>query len=381
MLCIFEARDFNCVVREAQLKKQSTKNFVKHTAADFFAGSGLASEGLKSSFKVIWANDIDKNKAKTYMANHGTSYFTHSPIENLSYTEIPNHDLSWASFPCQDLSLAGKNGGIRAQRSGTVWYWLDLLKNIKSRPKIVVAENVQGLISGKNGQNYIALHTALNNLGYKCGALMLNASTWVPQSRVRIFVVGVKEDLRTEAYISHEPTWAHSNDIIKLSQRIDNFTFWNIAQPKKTSATLSDLIDFTVPYDNEKTIERNLALITEKHWQKVKNAEAQGNKVFAGYKRTRNGKQCLELRTDGIAGCLRTPAGGSSRQHLLIATESGYKTRLLSIKEAAQLMGARKSYKFPGSYNDGYKAIGDAVAVPVVKHLADCLLEPILNDN
>lgn len=377
----FEARGCSFVKREAQLKVKSTENFTKHTAADFFAGSGLASEGLKKSFEVIWANDIDKNKAATYIANHGDSYFTHSPIENLTPEEIPSHDLSWASFPCQDLSLAGKKQGIMAERSGTVWYWLNLLRDMKSRPKIVVAENVQGLISGNNGQNYLTLHKALNDLGYKCGALILNASNWIPQSRVRIFVVGVQAKLKTEAYVSHEPTWAHTKDIVKLAQRIDSFTFWSMPQPKKKLVDLSSLIDFSVPYDDEETMERNLALITEKHWQKVKQAEELGHKVFAGYKRTRNGKQCLELRTDGMAGCLRTPAGGSSRQHLLIASDGSYKTRLLSIAEAAQLMGAKRSYKFPGSYNDGYKAIGDAVAVPVVKHLAGSLLEPILKAN
>ena len=101
---------------------------------------------------------------------------------------------------------------------------------------------------------------------------------------------------------------------------------------------------------------------------------AGGSKVFTGYKRIRAAN--TEIRTDGIAGCCehhRVGAVGSS-----INSPTGYQTRLLSIGEAARLMGARRTYKFPGSYNDGYKALGDAVAVPVVRHLAKHLLEPLL---
>jgi DNA (cytosine-5)-methyltransferase 1 len=99
--------------------------------------------------------------------------------------------------------------------------------------------------------------------------------------------------------------------------------------------------------------------------------------VFPGYKRIRNGKQVLELRFDNVAGCLRTPQGGSSRQFLVIHRDSGFETRLLTVGETARLMGVRDSYRLEGTYNDSYKAMGDAVAVPVVRHLARHLLAPL----
>ena len=99
--------------------------------------------------------------------------------------------------------------------------------------------------------------------------------------------------------------------------------------------------------------------------------------VYTGYRRTRNHKQVLEVRTDGIAGCLRTPRGGSSRQIVLIAENGHLKTRLLTVREAARLMGAPDSFQLPGSYNDGYMAMGDAVAFPVAKFLSEHLLAPI----
>ena len=98
---------------------------------------------------------------------------------------------------------------------------------------------------------------------------------------------------------------------------------------------------------------------------------------FPAYKRTRKGRQVLELRFDGIAGCLRTPEGGSSRQILVITENGDIRTRLLTVRETARLMGAPDDYKLPGSYNDGYKAMGDAVAVPVARFLAENLLAPI----
>lgn len=99
--------------------------------------------------------------------------------------------------------------------------------------------------------------------------------------------------------------------------------------------------------------------------------------VAPGYKRTRAGKQVLELRFDNVAGCLRTPSGGSSRQILVIRKNGELRSRLLTVKETARLMGAPEEYKIPGSYNDGYKAMGDAVAFPVARWLAEKLLLPL----
>jgi DNA (cytosine-5)-methyltransferase 1 len=98
-----------------------------------------------------------------------------------------------------------------------------------------------------------------------------------------------------------------------------------------------------------------------------------------GYKRTRQGRQVLELRFDDVAGCLRTPQGGSSRQFLILKRRDHMDARLLTIPETARLMGAPTSYKLPSMYhyNDGYKAMGDAVAVPVATYLAQHLLSKL----
>ena len=99
--------------------------------------------------------------------------------------------------------------------------------------------------------------------------------------------------------------------------------------------------------------------------------------LATGYRRTRYGQQQLELRFDGIAGCLRTPEGGSSRQYLVVKEDGQTHARLLTVREAARLMGAPDCFAIPGSYNDGYKAMGDAVAMPVVKFIGERFLEKL----
>ena len=117
------------------------------TMHEFFAGSGLVAYGLKGMFTPIWANDISEQKAAVYKANFGDDYFRLGDIKNVHGYDLPFAHLSWASFPCQDLSLAGSLGGIHASRSGLVWEWLRVLDEIPQKPKILLLENVTGLLS------------------------------------------------------------------------------------------------------------------------------------------------------------------------------------------------------------------------------------------
>jgi DNA (cytosine-5)-methyltransferase 1 len=118
--------------------------------------------------------------------------------------------------------------------------------------------------------------------------------------------------------------------------------------------------------------------------EKIRAARDAGRRVVGTlYRRTRlceDGvkRQRAEVRFDGVAGCLRTPAGGSSRQTILIVEGGAVRSRLLSAREAARLMGLPEDYELPPNYNEAYHLVGDGVAVPVVRHLAANLLEPLL---
>lgn len=349
----------------------------KPTSLDFFAGSGLVAEGLKGFFQTVWANDICEKKAKVFCSNHDKKIFHLGSIEDVKGGDIPPAVLSWGSFPCQDLSLAGNMGGLSSSRSGLVWQWLRVMDELPTRPPLAVAENVVGLVSAAKGENYRKLHNALVERGYKVGAVMIDASHWVPQSRKRVFVIAVNAKIPTHHLEADHPVWCHSASIVRAAEGLKGWVWWNLPKPPARKKKLDDLIEFSVPCDEPEKQERLLQLVPENHRKKMTTATQSGRAVFPGYKRIRHGKQVLELRFDGVAGCLRTPEGGSSRQVLVIKDNGSYRTRLLTVREAAALMGAPKNYKIPGTYNDGYKAMGDAVAVPVSRYLTENLLFPL----
>jgi DNA (cytosine-5)-methyltransferase 1 len=118
---------------------------------------------------------------------------------------------------------------------------------------------------------------------------------------------------------------------------------------------------------------------------KVESAKSEGRRIVGTiYKRTRrdeNGAkvQRAEVRFDDVSGCLRTPVGGSSRQTVIVVEGKSVRSRLLSAREAARLMGLSDSYQLPSNYNDAYHLVGDGLVLPVVRHLAEHLLEPVLS--
>lgn len=344
---------------------------------EFFAGSGLVSQALAPFFSVAWANDICPKKAAVFRANHDATLFHLGSIAEVTGRDLPDAALSWASFPCQDLSLAGKAQGIHASRSGLVWEWLRVMDEMRSMPPVIAAENVVGLVSTKNGEHYRKLHTELTDRGYVVGAMVLDAVRWLPQSRPRVFVVGLNAELRTRIplnLISDGPTWLHSAAVIKAATGLDRWIWWNMPEPRPRKQKLSDIVDGEAPCADAKTVRHTLSLIPEAHMKRLNESDLD---VAPGYKRIRNGKQVLELRFDDVAGCLRTPCGGSSRQYLILRRNGEWTSRLLTVGETAALMGAPKGYKIPGGYNDGYRAMGDAVAVPAARHLAKHLLFPL----
>jgi len=140
---------------------------------EYFAGSGLVAYGLKGMFSPIWSNDISDKKAAVYYSNFESNHFVLDDICNINGAVLPAAHLSWASFPCQDLSLAGTLGGIDASRSGLIWEWLRILNEIPIRPSVLLIENVAGLLSSKQGANYIKLHNALRELRYRKAVLFL----------------------------------------------------------------------------------------------------------------------------------------------------------------------------------------------------------------
>lgn len=368
----------NSVARALEKKSKTAAKCTLPEFLEFFAGSGLVSQGLKGIFQPVWANDICQKKAAVYIANHGAQHFHLGSIADVKGQYLPPAPLAWASFPCQDLSLAGLTEGIHGARSGLVWQWLRIIDEMVAPPPLLVAENVAGLVSAAGGSHYRTLHQALTERGYIVGAMLIDAANWVPQSRPRVFVVAVKTDVKIpKGLTSPGPTWLHPEAVRKAAAGVDGWVWWNLPGPPTRHQRLSDIVEWDAAFADSDAEARNIRLISPKHAALLDALPKHKPFAAPGYKRTRNGKQVLELRFDDLAGCLRTPGGGSSRQVLVISANGKLRSRLLTVRETARLMGAPENYKIPGSYNDGYKAMGDAVAVPVARWLARELLLPL----
>lgn len=344
---------------------------------DFFAGSGLVTQGAKHACLPVWSNDISPKKAAVYCSNHDKGHFHLGSIVQVDGSEIPVGDIVWASFPCQDLSLAGKMGGLGASRSGMFWEWLRVLDEMPVKPSVIALENVLGLLSANGGQDYRMLHEALAKRAYRVGAMLLDARHWVPQSRPRVFVVAARAGADISSFEDSGPNWLQPEPVIRAMRTMKDPVWWSMPLPSSRNDGLSDLIDWDEPVFGEDRARKLFSIIAPRHQEMLAKIPVGHRAVFPGYRRTRNGKQVLELRFDNLSGCLRTAEGGSSRQFLILHDRGEWKARLITPREAARLMGAPDSYKLSESYNESYNAMGDAVVVPVVKHLVDHLLVPL----
>lgn len=364
------------------------------TFYEFFAGGGMARAGLGKEWLCLFANDICSKKAETYRTNWGNDELVIRDVASLTSDDLPREaDLAWASFPCQDLSLAGAGAGLGGERSGTFWHFWNLVKQLAAegrKPKSIVLENVYGAITSHDGKDFEAIVSALASENYNVGAMVIDAVHFVPQSRPRLFIIAADDRINLPAQLISDvpkPGW-HPRTLIgaynSLSPKIQKkWIWWNLPVPTQHLKTLDEIIErepVGVTWHASNETQKLLGMMTSINRRKVLGAQADKRvRVGTIYKRTRNGVQRAEVRFDGISGCLRTPAGGSSRQTIILVDGPKISTRLLSPREAARLMGLPDSYKLPSKYNDAYHVAGDGVAVPVVRHLARYILEPLID--
>lgn len=364
---------------------------------EFFAGGGMARIGLGPGWPCLFANDFDPGKAVSYRAYFPSSHELHvGDVANLKTSDLPGHaDLAWASFPCQDLSLAGHYAGLGGDRSGAFWAFWRLMRGLRAEgraPRIIVLENVRGTITSHQGSDLAAICESLAQEGYKYAPLLVDAQLFLPQSRPRLFVVAFGPDaLPVPGLMGNGPSllWhpnAFSYAYDRLSPLARAAWLWlNPPKPLTKPGKLSDLMEdepHGVRWHTAFETKRILDLMSPLHLEKVKKAQKEGGKrVGTVYRRTRpqddgTKAQRAEVRFDEVAGCLRTPGGGSSRQIIMVVEGKKVRTRLLSPREAARLMGLPEDYPLPERYNDAYRLIGDGVAVPVVSWLSRTVIEP-----
>ena len=367
---------------------------------EFFAGGGMVRAGFGDGWTCLFANDFDARKGLTYQANWGTGgELRVGDVRALQARDLPGHpDLVWGSFPCQDLSLAGIGAGLAGERSGTFYAFWDLVRDLAVEgraPRLVAVENVCGALTSRSGADFEAMCRTFAEAGYRFGAVVINADLFVPQSRPRLFVTGVRADTAIcGGLVSPGPVAPfHTPALVRAVERLpealrSSFLWWNLPTPPRRTLTFPDLIEDapdSVDWHTAAETERLLSLMSPVNRAKVQAARRAGRRMVGGvYRRTRTDAsgqkvQRAEVRFDDVAGCLRTPSGGSSRQTLLVVDADRSRSRLISARETARLMGLADDYILPRSYSDAYHLTGDGVVVPVARHLARHLFEPLVD--
>ncbi len=372
---------------------------------EFFAGGGMARVGLGKQWQCLFANDMDPIKVSTYIDNWGDEHFDTRDVREIAPNDLPHHaDLSWASFPCQDLSLAGNGLGIgekdssadKTTRSGAVWPFLDLISRLgeeNRKPPILVLENVLGLLTLDQGSHFAAICHQLSKTGYRYGAIIIDAKHFLPQSRPRVFLVAISRHVSIPAcLVSEEPLsqW-HSQSLLRACDALaedarNDWIWWSPGNtPDARMKELDDLIDFedkNMLWHSADETRRLISMMAPANLARLANAQASGETITGSlYLRMRKEKginrQRTEITFSAVLGCLRTPKGGASRPRIIVVKGNQVKTRLLSAKEAAALMGLPDDFILPTAYQSAFKVIGDGLAVPCVRFLAERILEPL----
>lgn len=355
-------------------------------AAEFFAGIGLVRLALEAQgWSVAYANDIDPKKAEMYRERWPEDdHLDVGDIHKIDPASLPACDLFTASFPCNDLSIAGKWHGLEGKESSAFWGLIRIIRELGDRkPPLVMLENVVGFLQSHGGRDFETALLALNELGYVVDAFILNARHWVPQSRARLFVVA-KAVAEADGNAFVEESDVRPDALMKFINTHQNIK-WDIRElprlPKPTK-TLADIVEDLPPddqhwWDNERAA-YFMSQLSQRHDADARFMLSNQLPMYAtAFRRVRNGRSMAELRTDGIAGCLRTPRGGSGRQILFKACKGKYQVRLLTARECARLQGVPDDYPINVPLNQALFGFGDAVCVPAVAWIAKNYLTPV----
>lgn len=372
---------------------------------EFFAGIGLVHEALhRSGWHCSYANDIDAKKRRMYEGHYGPAEHYHEgdvwKVDDV-LARIPGRPfLATASFPCTDMSLAGKRRGLAGEHSSSLFGFLQVIEQLGDRrPRAVLLENVPGFLTSHDGADFETAIHELAGLGYWVDSFVIDAQWFVPQSRPRMFLVGYQAELlgpplvckRGDDFDPLSDPWRVAiNRADKMRparlraamDRIEPATGWatvDCGNPTPARQSISELIDFDddQAWWGEEEVARHYEMMFERHRRQVEllRAEGGGPVALTAFRRVREGQQRMEVRFDGIAGCLRTPRGGSAKQIVLAIDRGELRMRWMTPREYARLQGAG-DYALPENTIQGLFGFGDAVCVPVIEWIDRVMLTP-----
>lgn len=377
--------------------EQRNQNVPPLTAVEYFAGIGLVRLGLENAgWQIVFANDFSQEKHEMYRRAFPNDIHAYS-IENvfdLDPDSIPSATLATSSFPCIDLSLAGNRNGIYGAHSSAFWGFVSILTAQKEQgtaPPLVLLENVTGWLTSNNGEDFRLTIEALNKLGYSCDVIRLDALRFTPQSRPRIFVIGVRQpnpnkDISLLKNRSSKLTSKRIMTAVNTNADL-NWNFLEIPEPPtlRSEGLANEVIESMSENDtrwwSQPEVERHLAMMASSHRERVEKLQSNSEYSYRTiYRRMRNGEQRAEVRKGDTAGCLRTAIGGSSRQIVIAVGKGQVKMRSMTPREYARLQGVPDTYPINVAEIQALTGFGDAVCVPAITWIAENILNPLVNE-
>lgn len=288
-------------------------------AVSLFSGAGGLDLGFRmAGHEIVWANDLYEDAVQTYRKNIG-GHIVLGDIRDISTDDIPNCDIVIGGFPCQGFSVANTKRRVGDERNEL---YKQLIRVIKAKePKFFLAENVKGLANLGKGAVFKMIISDFEQLGYRVQHQVLNAADYgVPQTRQRIIIVGVRDDI---AWNYSFPLPTHSKD------GAGGLPVW-----VSVSEALKDLPD----PDTENDVP---------------------NHTYSKYKLNINGYIGHRL-LDPDKPAPTVTARGDSRGGVVILPHHNGKRRM-SCRELASVQSFPVDYEFAGNNSSVYRQIGNAV--------------------
>jgi len=287
-------------------ERQGRENqFVPFKYVSLFSGIGGFEQALNSlGGTCVMASEIDKFAEKSYQAIYGHS--TVGDVTEIDERDVPNHDMLVGGFPCQAFSVAGNREGFDDTR-GTLFFEIARIAKEK-KPKLLLLENVKGLVGHDKGKTLDKIVEVLNEIGYVVDYEVLNSKFFgVPQNRERIFILAVREDL-----IEQEEWIFEGNTVVPKSKRriaayegVKTFNF-NWPAQEEVTVRLREIL--------EPVVEDRFYLSSEKTETLIKQLEEQ---QFQGETKIIQQNQSKKLFVKNETGTVTTSMGSSQASKVL----------------------------------------------------------------
>lgn len=320
----------------------------------------------KAGFRIVYANDFDSDAQTIYSLNLGK--IDTRNILDIGEDEIPDGDILTAGFPCQPFSNAGNRKGVYDSRGLLYKECLRIIQ--RKMPKVIVFENVKGLLSTKyiDGRNLADVITedlsVINGVGYNVVHQLINASDYgVPQNRHRVFFVGVRKDLKVtftfpQKQNNENMTLRH---ILNIPSNIANNVDWSL------SPQALEMINF-IPEGGS--------------WKDVpyEHLAPRFQKIRDNMKKYHSPNFYRRFSRNEICGTI-TASAQPENCGIIHPTEN----RRFTVREVARIQTFPDDFNFltdtPRNITAMYKVIGNAVPVTLAYNIASAILNQVFNNK